>query len=296
MVVAPLAVEGTKAEKRRRVLCVVFGLGCGLRSAPPLISRSGRGAEAVRSRGRSSRSLATPLYGVTFVVDLFIGIGLVLSRRSSSRRSIQDRHDGASEAPAKDRGGQPHRRAGGLRLQVAEADRPVARRRARRVRTGHRCSRSSVALSRTVEAVVPTADGKKAVLWTLGWSWFHGETIDTASGHRPAGEPLFVKMRPEDLDAGGMETVSRGASRRLRHDRRVEPSADRDRDGRAVPVTLIRIRPEDEHRVVKRQGQEKASTSAISTPSTKASAPGLPVVALRTADPTASCARATSPS
>ena len=59
-----------------------------------------------------------------------------------------------------------------------------------------------------MEAVVPTADGKKAVLWTpAGPRSFHGETIYMA---RATGDPPrspFVKMRPEDLDAGGMETV-----------------------------------------------------------------------------------------
>ena len=56
--------------------------------------------------------------------------------------------------------------------------------------------------------VVQTADGKKAVLWTSGWTpRFHGETIYLA---RATGEHLdspFIKMRPEDIDAGGMETV-----------------------------------------------------------------------------------------
>ena len=56
--------------------------------------------------------------------------------------------------------------------------------------------------------VVPTADGKKAVLWTSGWTpRFKGETIYLARATGMPGESPFVKMRPEDLDAGGMETV-----------------------------------------------------------------------------------------
>jgi ubiquinol-cytochrome c reductase iron-sulfur subunit len=106
--------------------------------------------------------------------------------------------------------------------------------------------------------VVQTADGKKAVLWTSGWTpKFHGETIFVA---RATGEHLgapFVKLRPEDIDAGGMETVF--------------PWRESDGDGTTPesrekltqimtavrnPVMLIRIKPTDMSRVVKRKGQE----------------------------------------
>ena len=107
--------------------------------------------------------------------------------------------------------------------------------------------------------VVPTAEGPKAVLWTSGWTpRFHGETIflARATGSTGRGAP-FVKMRPEDLDAGGMETVF--------------PWRESDGDGTTVesehkltgialgvrnPVMLIRIKPGDMSRVVKRKGQE----------------------------------------
>ena len=56
--------------------------------------------------------------------------------------------------------------------------------------------------------VVPTADGMKAVLWTSGWTpRFHGETIFLARSTGSTTGAPFVKMRPEDMDAGGMETV-----------------------------------------------------------------------------------------
>src|SRR5260370_1844761 len=56
--------------------------------------------------------------------------------------------------------------------------------------------------------VVQTADGKKAVLWTSGWTpRFKGETIYLARSTGLPGESPFVKMRPADIDAGGMETV-----------------------------------------------------------------------------------------
>jgi ubiquinol-cytochrome c reductase iron-sulfur subunit len=106
--------------------------------------------------------------------------------------------------------------------------------------------------------VVPAADGKKAVLWTSGWTpRFHGETIFLARATGQAGESPYVKMRPEDIDAGGMATVF--------------PWRESDGDGTTVeshhklteialgvrnPVMLIRIRPQDMPKVVKRKGQE----------------------------------------
>lgn len=98
----------------------------------------------------------------------------------------------------------------------------------------------------------------KAVLWTSGWTpRFTGETIYLARATGRPGESPFVKMRPEDIDAGGMETVF--------------PWRESDGDGTTVesehklheismgvrnPVMLIRIRPAEMSRVVKRKGQE----------------------------------------
>jgi ubiquinol-cytochrome c reductase iron-sulfur subunit len=106
--------------------------------------------------------------------------------------------------------------------------------------------------------VVPTADGLKAVLWTSDWTpRYKGETIYLGRATGRPGESPFTKIRPEDIDAGGMETVF--------------PWRASDGDGTTVesaeklmhvsmgvrnPVMLIRIKPVDMPRVVKRQGQE----------------------------------------
>jgi glycosyltransferase involved in cell wall biosynthesis/nitrite reductase/ring-hydroxylating ferredoxin subunit len=86
---------------------------------------------------------------------------------------------------------------------------------------------------------------------------FAGETIFLGRATGRPGESPFVKIRPEDIDAGGMETVF--------------PWREADGDGTTVeshermtkigmgvrnPVMLIRIKPIDMPRVVKRQGQE----------------------------------------
>ena len=106
--------------------------------------------------------------------------------------------------------------------------------------------------------VVPTADGLKAVLWTSGWTpRYRGETIFLARATGRSGSSPLVKMRPEDLDAGGMETVY--------------PYRESDGDGTTVesehklvdismgvrnPVMLIRLRTGDVAKVVKRKNQE----------------------------------------
>ncbi len=106
--------------------------------------------------------------------------------------------------------------------------------------------------------VVPTAEGMQATLWTSGWTpRFKGETIYLARATGAHDGPPYVKMRPEDMDAGGMETVF--------------PWRESDGDGTTVesheklsaislgirnPVMLIRIKPSDMDRVVKRKGQE----------------------------------------
>jgi ubiquinol-cytochrome c reductase iron-sulfur subunit len=106
--------------------------------------------------------------------------------------------------------------------------------------------------------VVQSADGKKAVLWTSGWTpRYKGETIYLARATGTPGESPFVKMRPEDIDAGGMETVfpwraSDGDGTTPESHERLSQIAM----GVRNPVMLIRIKSQDMSRVVKRKGQE----------------------------------------
>ncbi len=144
--------------------------------------------------------------------------------------------------------------------------------------------------------VVQTAEGKKAVLWTSGWTppRFTGETIFLARATGLPGESPFVKMRPEDIDAGGMETVF--------------PWRESDGDGTTVesheklgeialgvrnPVMLIRIKPNDMHKVVKRQGQESFNFGELFAFTKVCSHLGCPPRRCTSSRPTASCARVT---
>ncbi len=214
------------------------------------------------SEGEMAFALTTPLYGITFGVSILaIGIGAVLYQKKfiPEEISIQDRHDGRSSelerkataanlADTLDRSTIKRRKLIGLSLGIGLGAFGL----------GTAVAFVGGLIKNPWKPVVNTAEGKKAVLWTSGWTpRFAGETIFMTRATGQPGSSPFVKMRPEDIDAGGMETVF--------------PWRESDGDGTTVesehhlteiaygvrnPVMLIRIRPEDMQRVVKRQNQE----------------------------------------
>ena len=164
------------------------------------------------TRAPSCYNLATPLYGLTFGLSILaIGIGAVLFQKKfiPEEITIQDRHDGASA--------EIDRKTVVANLTDALEGSTIKRRKMIGASLGLGLGAFGLGtlvafagglIKNPWKPVVPTADGKKAVLWTSGWTpRFHGETIYPGPRHR--GQPLapFIKMRPEDLDAGGMETV-----------------------------------------------------------------------------------------
>ena len=258
-------VAGTKAEKRAErgvALWLLLG-GGGFGLALLLIFLFWPWEyKPKEAAGSFLYTLTTPLYGLTFGMSILcIAIGAVLYQKRfiPEEISIQDRHDGASR--------EVDRKTVVANLADAYEGSTIGRRKLVGLSLG--MGLGAFGLSTLVafaggmiknpwKPVVPTADGMKAVLWTSGWTpRYHGETIFLARAtgtHR--GAP-FIKMRPEDMDAGGMETVF--------------PWRESDGDGTTPesqeklsainlgirnPVMLIRIRPSDLPRVVKRQGQE----------------------------------------
>jgi ubiquinol-cytochrome c reductase iron-sulfur subunit len=203
--------------------------------------------------------LATPMYGLTFGLSILaIGIGAVLYQKKfiPEEISIQERHDGASP--------ELQRKTVVANLSDALETSTIKRRKLVGLSLGVGLGAFGLGtlvafagglIKNPWKPVVQTADGKKAVLWTSGWTpRFAGETIYVS---RATGNGTYTKMRPEDMDAGGMETVF--------------PWRESDGDGTTVeshhklseitmgvrnPVMLIRIKPTDLHRVVKRKGQE----------------------------------------
>ena len=214
------------------------------------------------SEGEWLYSLATPLYGLTFGLSILaIGIGAVLYQKKFTPEeiSIQDRHDGRSP--------ELHRKTIAANLTDALETSTLKRRKVIGLSLGIGLGAFGLGtlvafmgglIKNPWKPVVQTADGKKAVLWTSGWTpRFKGETIYMARATGRPGESPFVKMRPEDIDAGGMETVfpwreSDGDGTTVESHERLSEIAM----GVRNPVMLIRIKPVDMLRVVKRKGQE----------------------------------------
>jgi ubiquinol-cytochrome c reductase iron-sulfur subunit len=257
-------VEGTKAEKRaERGVALWLLLGGFFGLALLLIFLfwpwEYKPAEA---HGNFLYSLATPLYGFTFGMSvLSIAVGAILFQKKfiPEEISIQQRHDGVSR--------DLDRKTVVANLGDAYQGSTIGRRKL--IGASFGLGMGAFGLGTLVafaggliknpwKPVVPTADGLKAVLWTSGWTpRYHGETIYLARATGSTDSAPFTKLRPEDMDAGGMETVF--------------PWRESDGDGTTTeshekliaiklgvrnPVMLIRIRPSDMPRVVKRQGQE----------------------------------------
>ena len=254
-------VPGTKAEKRaERVVAYWLMLG-GIAGLALLVVflfwpweyRSGAEPDHLWY------DLATPMYGLTFGLSILaIGIGAVLYQKRfiPEEIAIQDRHDGSSPelqrktvvanlSDALESSTLKRRKLIGLSLGVGLGAFGL----------GTLVAFAGGLIKNPWKPVVQTADGKKAVLWTSGWTpRFKGETIFLA---RATGNGTYAKMRPEDIDAGGMETVfpwreSDGdGTTAASHHRLAEITM-----GVRNPVMLIRIKSIDLPRVVKRKNQE----------------------------------------
>lgn len=257
-------IAGTRAEKRGARIVSYWLLLGGLSGLALLLvflfwpwEYRPHGAE-----GEFLFSLATPLYGLTFGLSILaIGIGAVLYQKKfiPEEISIQERHDGRSPeiqrktvvanlTDALEGSGIKRRKLVGLSLGIGLGAFGL----------GTLVAFAGGLIKNPWKPVVQTAEGKKAVLWTSGWTpWYTGETIYLARATGKPGESPFVKIRPEDIDAGGMETVfpwreSDGDGTTVEsHHRLAEISM-----GVRNPVMLIRIKAQDMPRVVKRKGQE----------------------------------------
>ncbi|MCV7078206.1 cytochrome bc1 complex Rieske iron-sulfur subunit [Mycobacterium szulgai] len=257
-------VEGTRAEKRaERGVAVWLLLGGGFGLALLLIFLFWPWEYKPKEEaGSFLYSVATPLYGLTFglsILSIAIGAVLFQKRFIPEEITIQERHDGASR--------EVDRKTVVANLTDAMEASTIRRRKLVGLSLGMGLGAFGLGtlvafagglIKNPWKPVVPTAEGKKAVLWTSGWTpRFKGETIYLARATGAHDGPPFIKMRPADIDAGGMETVF--------------PWRESDGDGTTVesheklnaiamgirnPVMLIRIKPTDVGRVVKRQGQE----------------------------------------
>jgi ubiquinol-cytochrome c reductase iron-sulfur subunit len=257
-------VAGTKAEKRAERAVAYWLLLGGVAGLALLVIFVFWPWEyrPLGSPGEWLYSLATPLYGLTFGLSILaIGIGAVLFQKKfiPEEISIQERHDGRSP--------EIHRKTIAANLTDALETSTLKRRKVIGLSLGIGLGAFGLGtlvafvgglIKNPWKPVVPTADGLKAVLWTSGWTpRFKGETVFMARATGRPGESPFVKMRPEDIDAGGMETVfpwreSDGDGTTVESHERLNEIAM----GVRNPVMLIRIKPTDMSKVVKRKGQE----------------------------------------
>lgn len=257
-------VEGTKAEKRaERLIALWFALGgvFGLALLGVFLFWPWE-YKPFGDPGNALYNLATPLYGLTLGLSvLSLGIGAVLYTKKfiPQEISIQDRHDGPGSAEV-------DRKTIVAQLQDTLDTSTLPRRkmivRALGFGVGAMGAGTAVAfiggmIKNPWAKVVPTANGKQPVLLTSGWTpRYHGETVYLGRAVGSSSN-MLLKIRPEDIDAGGMETVF--------------PWRESDGDGTTVesheklshiqmgirnPVMLIRVRPTDMPKVIKRKGQE----------------------------------------
>ncbi|UFS99518.1 ubiquinol-cytochrome c reductase iron-sulfur subunit [Nocardia huaxiensis] len=244
-------VEGTRAEKRaERRVAFWFALSAVLGVA--LIGVFLFWPWEYKSRnqdGNAAYNLWTPLVGLTFgVAVLAIGIAVVLIRKHfiPAEISIQDRHDGKSS--------EANRRTLVAQLQDAAETSTLGRRKLITRTAGLGAGVLGIgALFVFVGGMIknPWAKGDKSPLWVSGWTPdYPGETIFL---RRDTGRPEdIVLVRPEDLDAGAMETVFPWKES-WRGDEHATLQSLR---GIRNSVMLIRLRTKDAESAIKRKGQE----------------------------------------
>jgi ubiquinol-cytochrome c reductase iron-sulfur subunit len=249
----PWPVKGTRAEKRaERQVAIWFTI-----SALAGLAFIGVFAfwpsayEAPRDEGFQAYYWYTPALGLTLgIAILAVGIGVLNYTRKfiPHEIAVQERHDGGStELDQKT-----------ILANLADAGNrsTIARRSLIKRSAGAGAGVLGLGIGvftlggflRNPHARSDGPDG----LWHTGWQSPPGND-EKVFLRRVTGDPHDVSLvRPEDLDAGAMETVFP-----FRESERADEHALSAALIRADnPVMLIRLRPEDSRRVIKHQGQE----------------------------------------
>ncbi|MFF0490687.1 cytochrome bc1 complex Rieske iron-sulfur subunit [Nocardia sp. NPDC003482] len=244
-------IPGTRAEKRaERQVALWFAISAlsGLGLIAVFLfwpwEYKGRGEE-----GAGIYSLTTPLYGLLLgIAVLSIGVAAVIIRKKfiPAELSVQDRHDGKSS--------EVNRRTLAAELSDALETSTLGRRKLITRTAGLGAGVLGIgALFVFVGGMIknPWAKGDKSPLWVSGWTPdYPGQTIYL---RKDTGRPEdIVLVRPEDLDAGAMETVFPWKEEWRGNEEETLQSLRGIRNA----VMLIRLRTEDAQKAVKRRGQE----------------------------------------
>ncbi len=260
----PWPVEGTRAEKRaERLVAFWFGLSAlaGIGFVVSLIWWPWQYEAPDNERGHFWYSLYTPMLGLTLgLAILGLGIGVILYTKKfvPAEVAVQQRSDSGGEgSPEVDRATiLAHLADAGNRSTIAR--RSLVKRSA--IAGAGALGLAAAALPIASFIKDPWKDTEtRDSLWHTGWQPnFPGEKVYL---RRNTGKPVEVEhgketeislVKAEDLDAGAMETVFPFRESE-RNDAEALAKALTRVDN---PVMLIRLRPTDAAKVVKRAGQE----------------------------------------
>jgi ubiquinol-cytochrome c reductase iron-sulfur subunit len=249
----PWPVKGTRAEKRaERAVAFWFALA-GLASLAFVAAFIWWPAAYVppEDDGYLMYSLYTPVLGVTLgVAILGVGVGVLMYTRKfvPHEIAVQERHDGGSNELSKKT----------ILAQFAHAGHSTSFARRSMIKRSLAFGGGALGLALTVAPLGaflrnPHAQSSnKEGLLATGWQ--HTEEGEKVFLRRDTGDPSeVVLVKPEDMDAGSMETVFPYRESE-EHDEHALSEALLRSDN---PVMLIRLRPEDAARVVKHAGQEE---------------------------------------
>ncbi|GAA1981252.1 ubiquinol-cytochrome c reductase iron-sulfur subunit [Amycolatopsis minnesotensis] len=249
----PWPVKDTRAEKRaERLVALWFAISglAGLLFVVSLIWWPWKYEAPDNEHGHFLYSLYTPFLGITLglaVLGLGVGILLYTKKFIPHELAVQERGDGGSKEVDK----------ATIVAQLADtgtrstiARRSLIKRSAGLGAAGLGLAAAALPVASFIKDPWKNTDNKES-LWHTGWQPEHpGEVVYM---RRNTGRPHEVALvRAEDLDAGGMETVFPFRESE-RHDEEALSAALHRSDN---PVMLIRLRPADSARVVKRKGQE----------------------------------------
>lgn len=221
-------------------------------------------------------TLYTPLLGVTAGLSIIsLGVGAVQFSKKfvPEEISVQTRHDGPSD--------ELDRKTITALLNDAWKTSTLGRRKVMMGLAGTGAALMGLAVILPLGGIVKNPWKPKAMgiqgdgtLWTTGWTLTEQNTKvylgrDTAAiaeehdGHYSTqGVNRLVRVRPEDLDAGGMETVFPLSEDMVNDGDRYDPTRDVYEEhmhsvhGSRNAVMLIRLRHEDALKAVQREGQE----------------------------------------
>lgn len=198
-------------------------------------------------------ALYTPIIGSTFGLSiLLLGVAIIayVKKFFPDEVAIQQRHDGASDELSRKTVLAQLSSAG---QSTTISRRPLIFRTLGLVGAVFGLGTGVLALGGLVRN--PWKGGDQAALWVTAWKPKNGETVYLRrdlglTTEKIIEEKLEIRVRPEDLDAGSMESVFPFRLSDLKHPEEMDHHL-KESD---VPVMLIRLRPGTQ--VIQRAGRE----------------------------------------